>query len=428
MSNNVEVQLPAWASELWKPYRFKALHGGRAAAKSRTVGTILPILAAQKKMRILCAREVQLTIKQSSKKLIEMQIERMGMQNDFKVTTTGIFNTRTGSEFMFFGLRDQDPDKIKSLESIDLVWLEEAHTISQNSLDILIPTIRNEGSEIWLTWNDRSKTDAVSQMFVENDHPPNSLVMKVNWDSNPFFPEVLREEMEHCKATDSAKYLHVWEGHYLSITEGSFYAKELTDVLNEGRLLNWDFKDTGDDIDTCVWMDLGANDYTSCWFGKFVKNPVGEDEIHLILYYENHFAHIEHYIDYIKSQPFKYKMIYLPHDANNKTIATKKSAYEYVRDSGLPVSVIPRTKSVRDDIDGVKRVLPLCYFHKDNTERGVEHLMAYRRKQDPQTGIFTERAVHDLASHGADAMRYLAVTHPLNARSREIIKTKIGGV
>lgn len=371
------------------------------------------------------AREVQLSIKDSVKHLIEKKIDRVGLASRFHITQTEIKDLNTGSLFLFKGLKDYTADSIKSLEDIKYTWLEEAQVISEHSLEILKPTIlRVPGAELWFSWNPRNKTDAIETMRTDRD----SVIVECQYNDNPFLPPVLRDEAEKMRKISPAKYQHIWKGGYSTISEGSFYAKEMVAVQEEGRILGWDIKDTQDDQDVCCAWDLGRNDYTSIWFFKFVQNPVGEDEIHVIDYYENHFEHIEHYIDIVSNKPYNYRMHYLPHDARNKTISAKKSAYEYVKDAGLPVTVRPATKSVRDDIDGVKRILPLCYFMRSTTDTGIDHLMQYSRKKNSTTGIWEEAPLHDEASHGADAFRYLANEHPLNARSRKMVKAKLGGI
>ena len=160
--------------------------------------------------RILCCREIQRSIKDSVKRILDDEISRHGLESEFKSTQTELWHKKTGSLFIFAGLRF-DPDGIKSTEGVTKAWVEEAHTVSQGSLDILVPTIRADESEIWFSYNPRFDDDPVHAMFAKN--PPNrSLIVDCQYWDNPWFPDVLREEMEHCKKHDFDKYLHVWEG------------------------------------------------------------------------------------------------------------------------------------------------------------------------------------------------------------------------
>lgn len=189
--------------------RYKVYFGGRGSGKSWNFAAALIYFATQSKIRVLCAREIQKSVAESVHKVIITQIERMGVNDKFRVTDTSILCVN-GSEFIFEGLfRNQN--KIKSLEGIDFVWVEEAENISEDSWDLLIPTIRKEGSEIWISFNPRYKDDATYKKFILNT-PPNTVIKKVSYLDNPFFPDVLEQERVFMKETDPVKYLHIWEG------------------------------------------------------------------------------------------------------------------------------------------------------------------------------------------------------------------------
>jgi phage terminase large subunit len=209
-----DVSLPAWADCLFdESARYLAIRGGRGSGKSRSVASSLILRAAAKPLRILCAREVQKSIKDSVKRLLDDEIARLGLGEFFQSTETEI-RGKNGSLFIFAGLR-MNTSSIKSMEGVDICWVEEAATISQSSLRDLIPTIRKAGSQIIFTWNPRLITDPVDAMFIGVETPPPRTVLRrVNWDDNPWFPEELREEMEYDKRRDPDKYAHVWLGEY----------------------------------------------------------------------------------------------------------------------------------------------------------------------------------------------------------------------
>ena len=195
---------------LFKPARYKVAHGGRGSAKSWSVARALVLLSTQRPMRILCCREIQKSIKESVHTLLTTQIEELGLDDDFDVFERVIRNRHTKAEFLFEGLKG-NTKKIKSMEGIDIVWVEEADTVSNTSWQVLIPTVRKPGSEIWVTFNPDEETDPTYQRFVVTS-PPNAIVVQVNWRDNPWFPDELRAEMEYLRSVDYDAYLHVWEG------------------------------------------------------------------------------------------------------------------------------------------------------------------------------------------------------------------------
>ena len=225
MPPKVNPEFPRWASCLGKPARYRVFHGGRGSSKSWTVSQYLVARAARQRHKILCAREIQLSIRDSSKRLIEATIDRLGISNEFEITNTYIRHKHTGSEFIFWGLHD-GAEKLKSAEGITLVWVEEANTVSQRSMDNLHPTIRAPNSEIIYTFNPGLPTDPVYNTFVAGDPPPNSQVVQVNYHHNPWFPDVLKDQMEWDRANDADKYRHVWEGEPVKHSEAQvFYGK-----------------------------------------------------------------------------------------------------------------------------------------------------------------------------------------------------------
>lgn len=204
------------------PIRYRAAYGGRGSGKSHAFAAALVIKARQRPIRVLCAREIQKSIKDSVKRLLDDKIREMGFGQHFRSTDTEIKGTN-GSHFVFAGLRS-NVESIKSLEGIDIAWVEEATTVSQSSLTNLGPTIRKDGSEIWFTWNPRHENDPVDSMFrLPSGAPPRSIVRRVNWDLNPFFPDVLREDMEWDATRDPDKYRHIWLGEYLRNSEARVF-------------------------------------------------------------------------------------------------------------------------------------------------------------------------------------------------------------
>ena len=207
MRTEQEIAFAPKFQALFKPYRYKSFRGGRGSGKSMSIARALIIKAYQEQLRILCCREVQNTIRDSVHKLLSDQIDELGLNGFFQITQNTIRGIN-GTEFIFKGLR-ADPQGIKSTEGIDVAWVEEAQTVSEDSWSILIPTIRKEGSEIWLTWNPLEENSPTYQRFIENP-PPDCISVEVNYYDNPYFPDVLRQEMEWLRQKDFAAYEHVW--------------------------------------------------------------------------------------------------------------------------------------------------------------------------------------------------------------------------
>ena len=218
-------------SLLFEDIRYKVLYGGRGGAKSWQIADALISLAYTSRKRILCTREIQNSIKDSVHKLLKDRIEALGLENWFTITEKEI-KSSVGSEFIFKGLR-HGIQGIKSTEGVDICWVEEAQTVSANSWDVLIPTIRKEGSQIWVSFNPDDENDPTYQRFVINP-PDNSKVVKVNYYDNPWLPDTLKQEMEYCKRSDLEAYDHIWEGNPKKISEAViFKGKYLIEAFDD---------------------------------------------------------------------------------------------------------------------------------------------------------------------------------------------------
>ena len=224
------AQLPEAYRFLWQdraddglPVRYRAAHGGRGSAKSHSFCQTLVAKAAAEPLRIGCFREIQRSIRDSVKRLLDDKISAVPEWKAFYESTDTEIRGANGSLFIFGGLRT-NPDQVKSTEGLDIAAVFEANRVSQRSWDLLIPTIRKPGSEIWAEWNPEYPTDPVDVLFrSEGGAPPGSIVRKVNYDDNPFFPDVLRGEMEWARARDPEKYAWVWLGEYQRNSEARVF-------------------------------------------------------------------------------------------------------------------------------------------------------------------------------------------------------------
>lgn len=259
-----EVEIPEAFGELFEPARYKAFHGGRGSAKSHSFASVLVMKGAQQSLRWLFCREIQKSLATSVHQLLRDKIDAHGLSDAYRVTKDGIRGTQNDTHFLFAGLRT-NPDSIKSMEGLDGAWVEEAHSISQTSLDLLTPTVRKPGSEIWFSWNRRNVSDPVDNLFLGGTPPPGSIVKQVNWRDNPFFPDVLEDEMLWMKERDRDKWLHVWEGEPLKLSEARVFKRwfedDLDDRVPEGCAARWG-SDWGFSIDPNVLIKVYRWDRT----------------------------------------------------------------------------------------------------------------------------------------------------------------------
>ncbi len=217
---NPTINIPSAFSRLLEPWRIKAMYGGRGGAKSWAVSDLLLILGMQNKLKILCGREYQTSITDSVKSLLDRRIEAHGLDGFYESLQTEIRGAN-GTQFIFHGFAHK-PEKIKSLDDVDICWVEEASSLSQTSLNYLIPTIRNEGSEIWFTYNRKDEHEPVHDEVMSRKGV-DALVLNVNHDDNPYFPEVLRLEMLRDKERDPARHAHIWEGEPWTNSEAQVF-------------------------------------------------------------------------------------------------------------------------------------------------------------------------------------------------------------
>lgn len=208
------LEAPKVFAPLWQRKRYKGAHGGRGSGKSHAFAEMLVVKAASTKgLRAACVREVQKSLKNSVKLLVEDKIKALGVAHLFTVLEAEI-KTPGGGVIMFQGMQNHTADSIKSLEGFDVAWVEEAQSLSQRSLDLLRPTIRKPGSELWFSWNPNRPTDPVDVLLRGDSPPQDSVVIEVNWNDNPFLPPELKADLEDDRRRDPDKFLHVWEGHY----------------------------------------------------------------------------------------------------------------------------------------------------------------------------------------------------------------------
>lgn len=399
--SSLSIQIPEKLGFLFQPYRYKVAHGGRGSGKSWGFARALLVLAAQTKLRVLCTREVQKSIKDSVHKLLADQIESMGLGSVYTVEQARIYNA-LGSEFIFAGLSDQTAESIKSYEGVDIVWVEEARNVSDRSWQILIPTIRKLGSEIWVTFNPELDTDATYVRFVANP-PTNGYVVQMNFEDNPWFKntELVQERLDDQRTLKDTEYAWKWLGRCKPAIEGAIYADEVAQAVEQGRITNVPYDPR---LKVHVIFDLGWNDAMTM---TLAQRQVSE--LRVIEYIEVNQRTLDWCSNELKGRGYNWGSLWLPHDGEHGDYKTGMSAKQMMERLGWDVQIVPNYPgALEDGIRKARMALPRTYFDRDKASRLVECLRRYRRNRPASTGE-PGRPVHDEFSHGADGYRYLSV-------------------
>jgi phage terminase large subunit len=395
----LEAPFPEKLGFLFEPARFKVAYGGRGGAKSWGFARALLILGKKKTLRILCTREIQKSIKDSVHKLLSDQIKELGLENFYIVQLTSIVG-RNGTEFIFAGMREQNAQSLKSYEGVDICWVEEAHTVSKHSWDVLTPTIRKDGSEIWISFNPELETDETYKRFVLK--PPSSAkVVKIGWQDNPWFGGTLQQDRDDCLARDVDDYQHIWEGMCKQIVEGAIYKEQLIAADKSGRITRVPY-DPIKPVDT--FWDLGFGDNVSIWFAQSVGF-----EFHLIDFLSACQKDVPYYLKELHERPYVYGTHYLPHDAKAQQLAAGGRTVQQQISSGNRVVRIVPNISMEDGIAASRLIFGRCWFDAEKCADGIQALRHYRYEKDEQLGTFKKHPRHDWASHPADAFRYFGV-------------------
>ena len=409
----METEFPKKLRFLFKPMRYKVAYGGRGGAKSWGFADALLILGSANPLRILCAREIQKSIKESVHQLLKDRISVLKLEAFYEVLETEI-RGKNGTLILFAGLK-HNIHNIKSKEGVDICWVEEAQTVSKTSWETLIPTLRKEGSEIWVSFNPELETDETYSRFVKTKRD-NAVVVEINWYDNPWFPDVLRDEKDFLRETDYDAYLTVWEGKCRQWLDGAIYANEIRLATTENRFTQVPY-DTSKPVNT--YWDLGEADMTAIWFVQRVGL-----QWRVLDYYENSGQKIAHYLKELQARPYLYDTHWLPHDAENETIGSPRTVAQQIRESGARVSIVPKG-SIVNGINAARTIFDACWFDETKCADGINCLRHYQYAVDPDTNQRSKVPLHNWASHGADAFRYFAVAAKEGEAAAKPTKTTI---
>ena len=381
MNHVSKVQLPKIYKPLLEPKRYKIYYGGRGAGKSWSFALTLLILGSSKRLRILCTREIQGSMKQSVHKLLSHCIENLGLERFYRVTREGIFGIN-GTEFIFHGLR-HDPMQIKSLEGVDICWVEEAQKITNESWGILIPTIRKKNSEIWISFNPNLESDPTYQKFVVHNDREDCLLVKANFYDNPFFGDELQKELDYMKQYDYDEYLHVWEGDCRTSSDAQVFRHKFKVE---------DFK-THNDVTFYYGMDWGFSQDPTAVLRCYVYDN------NLYIDYESGGRQVEldHTYRLIDEIPKAKQHIIRADSARPESIS-------FIKRQGYRIEPVHKWKgSVEDGVEFI-RSFKMVYIHTRCLETAGE-FVRYSYRVDRLTEDVLPIIV-DAHNHYIDALRY----------------------
>ena len=406
MSTSIDARFPKKLAFLFKPARYKTARGGRGSGKSWSFARAILLRCAQQATRVLCTREIQKSIQQSVHQLLCDQIEGLGLTALFEVLQTEIRGPH-GSCIYFSGLSDVTAAALKSFEGVDVCWCEEAQAISAKSWKTLTPTIRKEGSEIWVTFNPELETDPTYEMFVTSP-PPDCVSVLMNYGDNPYFPAVLEAERAHAEATMKAEdYAHTWLGQCKPAVSGAIYFDAMSQTIAAGRIREV-LHDAS--LKTHVVVDLGWNDATTIILAQKVSS-----ELRIIHYIEGNQRTLADYSAELRNlrlddQAINWGDVWLPHDGFHTRQQTGKDDATVLRGLGWNVAAKESLTltSINNGISRAREVFPRVFFHTVRAARLIECLKRYRWNISQKTGE-AAAPLHDEYSHGADAFRYLAL-------------------
>ena len=391
--------------------RYLGAWGGRGSGKSHFyAGHLIEDALGNRGQLAVCVREVQKSLKESSKRLLEAKLSeyRLGAADGFKVYEQ-LIKTPGDGVIIFQGLQDNTAESIKSLEGFSRAWIEEAQSLSARSLQLLRPTIRAKGSQIWASWNPRRKNDPVDELFRGTVQPTGSVVVKANWRDNPWFTKELEQERLDClNGVDADNYGHIWEGDYATAVTGAYYAKSLAAARAEGRIGKvardplmvvravWDIGGTGAKADAC-----------SIWICQYVGR-----EIRILDHYTAQGQEIGVHISWLRKRGYEDALCVLPHDGATRDRVFCVSYESVLREAGFKVKVVPNQGpgAAMMRVEAARRLFPNTWINKETTQAGLEALAAYAPKRDEVRNIDLGPD-HNWASHDADSWGLIFVAY-----------------
>ena len=428
--NEADIELPPKLVPVFEgKARYRIAYGGRGSGKTRSFALMTAIKGYQwgnsvppTKGQILCGREFMNSLNDSSLEEIKSAILSVPFLADYYEIGEKYIRSRDGNiTYTFAGLR-RSLESIKSKARILLAWVDEAEQVSGKAWNLLLPSVREVGSEVWVTYNPESKYSATHERF-RADPPKDAKICQMNFTDNPWFPDVLEQTRLEDYEKRPDQYEHIWLGAFQVYQEGSYYTAEMRRAREEDRIATVRY-DRGKGV--VAAFDLGIGDSTAIWFAQFIGT-----EVHLVDYYEASGVGLDHYVKVLQDKGYIYDQYIFPHDIRVRELGSGKSRLEVLEGMGIhadKTEIAPQLL-IEDGIQLVRTMLDKCYFDEEKCEKGIDCLLNYSKKWDDSGGTWRMRPDHNWASHGADAFRYLAVGYqPYNESWDKPIRRNIKGV
>jgi len=408
----LEIETAAVFEPLLGDHRYKGAHGGRGSGKSHFFAeSLIDDSLYERGMLSVCIREVQKSLKDSAKRLIESKLIkfRLGEADGFKVFSD-VIQTPGDGIILFQGMQDHTAESIKSLEGFKRAWAEEAQTLSARSLTLLRPTLRASGSQLMFSWNRRLRSDPVDVMLTGPEIPTGSIVVHANWRDNPWFPAELEQERLDCLRMNPDQYDHIWEGDYVTVSEGAYFARQHAEAKAEGRIGKVAFDPL---LTVRLFVDIGGTgaraDAFAMWPTQFSGRQILQRD-----YYEAVGQPLAAHLNWLRGKGYTpdRAQFWLPHDGAQNDKVNAVSYESALRDAGYTVTIVANqgkgAASAR--VEALRRVFPQIWFDEETTEGGRLALGWYHEKRDEARNIGLGPE-HDWSSHGADAEGLMAVAY-----------------
>lgn len=377
----LQIQTPRVFAPLLGEARYKGAYGGRGSGKSHFFAEMLVECCIMEKVDAVCLREIQKSLKFSVKKLIESKIAALNAGDYFEVQE-GQIKTRHGGVIIFQGMQDHTSDSIKSLEGFKIAWFEEAQSASQRSLDLLRPTLRAPGSELWFSWNPRFETDPVDVLLRGENPPPNSIVVQANYSDNPWLPAELIEELEYDKKRDPDKYAHIWLGEYQRNSEARVFK-------------NWKVEEF--ELPAGTIYRLGADWGFSVDPSVLIRCAIEGNRLYVDYEAYQVGCEIVNLPELFFSVPEAEKWPITADSARPETIS-------HMRKHGFP-HIRPAVKGAKSLEEGVEFLKSFDIVVHPRCKHLIDELTLYKYKEDPLTGAVLP-ILEDKDNHVIDALRY----------------------
>lgn len=403
--------------------RYRGAYGGRGSGKTRSFAKMAAVWGLRlsqegKEGVIVCGREFMNSLDESSMAEVKAAIaSEPWLAAQYDVGEKYIRTRDRRIEFAFVGLR-HNLDSIKSKALIHLLWVDEAEPVSETAWLKTVPTVREHGSEVWVTWNPERKNSATHLRFRE-DPPSDAKIVRLNYSDNPWFPDVLEKTRLEDLEKRSDQYSHIWEGDFVSVVEGAYFSASLAQAQNQGRISHvapdplmtyrafWDIGGTGAKADAC-----------SIWIAQFVGR-----EIRVLDYYEAQGQPLATHISWLRAHGYANALCVLPHDGATNDKVHDVSYESALRSADFEVRVVPNQGkgAAKQRIEAARRLFPAIWFNDATTEAGRDALGWYHEKRDEVRGIGLGPH-HDWSSHGADAFGLMCVAYEEPSEGRQVTR------